>query len=193
MGDRQATLEGTPCAVASELLGQSALSPAKYRCLTANLKVIPMNVILVFALSIVLTACGGGGSSSGPSQPPANVAPVANAGLAQTVTAGKSVNLDGSSSSDANGDALTFGWSLTTKPTGSTSALSSASSAKPTFTPDVEGTYVATLTVNDGKLSSAPATVTISVSAPPTSTANREIPSFLAGRPNEINDLQAIF
>ncbi len=27
----------------------------------------------------------------------------------------------------------------------------------------------------------------------PTSTANREIPSFLAGRPNEINDLQAIF
>ena len=30
-------------------------------------------------------------------------------------------------------------------------------------------------------------------SDPPTSTANREIPSFLAGRPNEINDLQAIF
>ena len=91
----------------------------------------------------------------------ANAAPVANAGVAQNVVAGSSVTLDGSASSDANSDPLTYAWTLTSKPAGSTAALSSATSAKPTFTADVAGTYVASLTVNDGKVSSTTATVSI--------------------------------
>jgi hypothetical protein len=94
----------------------------------------------------------------------ANVAPVANAGVAQNVVAGSLVTLDGGASSDANGDSLTYAWTLTSKPAGSTAALSSATSAKPTLTADVAaGTYVATLVVTDGKLLSASATVTITV------------------------------
>ena len=81
----------------------------------------------------------------------ANVAPVANAGTNQNVVAGNTVTLDGSASSDANRDALTYAWTLTSKPAGSTAALGSATSAKPTFTTDVAGTYVATLVVNDPK------------------------------------------
>ncbi|MGB4583911.1 MAG: PKD domain-containing protein [Rhodoferax sp.] len=96
----------------------------------------------------------------------ANVAPVANAGVAQNVVAGTVVTLDGSASSDANGDPLTYAWTLTSKPAGSTAALSSATSAKPTFTADVTGTYVASLTVNDGKVSSNTATVSISTANP---------------------------
>ena len=92
----------------------------------------------------------------------ANVAPVANAGVAQNVSTGSVVTLDGSTSSDANGDALTYGWTLTSKPAGSTAVLSSSTSAKPTFTADAAGSYVASLTVNDGKLSSAAATVIVS-------------------------------
>ncbi|NCP01678.1 MAG: hypothetical protein GW862_15910, partial [Sphingomonadales bacterium] len=90
-----------------------------------------------------------------------NVAPVANAGVAQNVVAGSAVTLDGSASSDANSDPLTYAWTLTSKPAGSTAALSSATSAKPTFTADVAGTYVASLTVNDGKVNSTTVTVTI--------------------------------
>jgi hypothetical protein len=93
----------------------------------------------------------------------ANAAPVANAGVAQNVVAGSDVTLDGSSSSDANSDSLTYVWTLTSKPAGSTAALAAATSAKPTFTADVVGTYVASLTVNDGKVNST--TVTVSIAA----------------------------
>ena len=91
----------------------------------------------------------------------ANVAPVANAGVAQNVVAGSIVALDGSASSDANSNPLTYAWALTSRPAGSSAALSSAISAKPAFTADVAGTYVASLTVNDGKVNSAAATVSI--------------------------------
>ena len=95
----------------------------------------------------------------------ANVAPVANAGLAQNVTTGSVVTLDGSTSSDANGDALTYVWTLTSKPAGSTAALSSSTTAKPTLMADAVGSYVASLTVNDGKLSSPAGTVTVNAAA----------------------------
>ena len=45
----------------------------------------------------------------------------------------------------------------------------------------------------DSQIMGALKRVEAGLPVPPTSTANREIPSFLAGRPNEINDLQAIF
>ncbi|AYM74580.1 hypothetical protein D9M09_01220 [Janthinobacterium agaricidamnosum] len=95
----------------------------------------------------------------------ANAAPVANAGYAQNVLSGSVVELDGSASSDANGDVLTFAWELTTKPANSKASLFSASSAKSTFTADTTGLYVAKLIVNDGKASSADATVTVTASA----------------------------
>lgn len=94
----------------------------------------------------------------------ANVAPVANAGTAQNVVLG-TVTLDGSASSDANGDALTYTWTLLNKPSTSSAALSTTTSAKPTFTADKAGIYVFGLVVNDGKLNSAPVTVSITAAA----------------------------
>ena len=116
------------------------------------------------ALAIGLVACGGGGGEPIPvptSTASENVAPVANAGVAQNVVKGSVVTLDGSASSDANGDPLTYVWTLTSKPAGSAAVLSSATSAKPTFTADAAGTFVATLVVNDGRLNSAQATVAV--------------------------------
>jgi hypothetical protein len=98
---------------------------------------------------------------------PGNVAPVSNAGDDQNVSlGGGAVRLDGSLSSDANADTLSYKWDWmsypgTTAPTLSTSNTSS----RPSFTPPLAGTYVLTLTVSDGKLSSSPDPITITVAA----------------------------
>ena len=116
---------------------------------------------LLLAAATLLSACGGGGGDSGP--PAANnSAPTANAGLAQSIAAGTIATLDGTASSDANGDTLSYEWSLISKPAGSAAALSSTTAAKPTFTADLAGSYVVSLVVNDGKVNSLAATVTIS-------------------------------
>lgn len=90
-----------------------------------------------------------------------NTPPVANAGANQNVSVGAVVNLNGAGSTDANSDPLTYSWSLITRPDGSNASLSAANSATPTFVADVAGVYVAQLIVNDGFVSSSPATVTI--------------------------------
>ena len=63
-------------------------------------------------------------------------------------------------SSDADNDPLTYSWSLT-RPTGSNALITTPNIVKPTFVPDIPGTYVAQLIVNDGFTNSSPVTVTI--------------------------------
>ena len=95
----------------------------------------------------------------------ANVAPVANAGTNQNVGVGSVVTLDGTGSTDANRDPLTYKWSLSNVPTGSTAALNATYSPNPRFTADMVGTYTAILTVNDGKADSLSSVVVITASA----------------------------
>ena len=80
-----------------------------------------------------------------------NTAPVANAGAAQTVAVGTPVTLDGSASSDPDGDALTYSWALTG---GTGLTLTNPKTAQPTFTPIATGEFKFTLTVDDGQTSS---------------------------------------
>lgn len=101
--------------------------------------------------------------------PPApNPAPIANAGPDQAVSSGATVALDGSASSDSAGLPLSYAW---TAPAGIT--LSALSVARPTFTAPTlaPGSAPLVLTfslgVSNGQLSSTPATVTITVNAPP--------------------------
>jgi hypothetical protein len=90
-----------------------------------------------------------------------NLAPVANAGLNQTVFVGEDVQLDGSASSDPNGDALVFGWEFRSRPAGSQATLSNGAAARPHFSPDVPGDYALRLTVSDGQLASAAEVVVV--------------------------------
>jgi hypothetical protein len=92
-----------------------------------------------------------------------NSPPVAHAGSDGNVVAGDTatVTLDGSQSSDIDSDPLSYTWAIHTKPAGSNAALSDSTAVQPTFTADVEGSYVFTLVVNDGTVDSMPASVTV--------------------------------
>ncbi len=91
-----------------------------------------------------------------------NSAPVADAGADQAVLVNDTVQLDGSGSSDVDGDSLSFNWSFVAKPGGSHATLADTKVQKPAFVVDAAGTYTLQLIVNDGTVSSAPDTVTIS-------------------------------
>jgi hypothetical protein len=94
-------------------------------------------------------------------------APVANAGPDAEVNARDTVVLQGSGS-DADGDAITYAWTVAQAPQGTTITLNDANTATPSFTaPDVRSATPATLvlqlvTTANG-LSSTPDTVTLTV------------------------------
>jgi len=96
--------------------------------------------------------------SSGPAGG-SNYSPTADAGSDQVVVHTVTVNLDGSASSDPDGDTLTFSWSQTS---GSTVTLNNANTTTPDFeTVGAADTYVFELTVSDPKGKADTDTVTI--------------------------------
>jgi hypothetical protein len=132
----------------------------------------------VLALGLLAGCGGGGGGSNGSGSGAAAPAPVANAApvpaltLAGQVSGGASsgdvvaatgtyLTLDASGTKDPDGDAITFSWSLISKPTGSTADIAASSAAQLSFKPDMDGTYVANLRVTDSKGAHADKPVTI--------------------------------
>lgn len=91
-----------------------------------------------------------------------NTAPIADAGPDQTVSVGSVVTLDGSGSSDIDGDALSHQWQWLSIPVGSQAELDITVPLHPTFMVDLEGTFVVQLIVNDGKQDSQADAVSIS-------------------------------
>ncbi len=95
-----------------------------------------------------------------------NRKPVANAGEDQSTMLGNIIGLDGSKSYDPDGNLVTYTWIIASRPNGSQSELEEADTDTPKITPDVAGSYVVQLIVNDGVFDSAPDTVNILVGAP---------------------------
>jgi len=81
----------------------------------------------------------------------ANLAPTADAGPDGNGTVGEDVLLDGSGSTDPDGDPLDFAWRQISGPD---VVITDASSAIASFAPSEAGTYVFELTVTDGQLAS---------------------------------------
>jgi hypothetical protein len=142
-------------------------------------------VVSLFAaccISLTIAGCGGGGSGaatpSGPAQPD-TPSLVASAGSAQNVAAGAFLILDGSASTASTGTTLSYTWTLTAKPTGSTATLVAPDTVKPVLKTDLAGSYQVSLTVRDATSTSAAATVVVTAGAvaapPPTSPAANSI------------------
>lgn len=126
-----------------------------------------LRVLWPFGLGLLLTACGGGGSSDTVVPEPVNRAPVAVVSAPPAATVGSAVMLDGSASSDPDGDALLYVWRLDQAPSGSSAVLDNPASARPVFTPDLAGRYGWTLIVSDGRADSTPASTTVVADAAP--------------------------
>jgi len=90
-----------------------------------------------------------------------NAAPLADAGLDLNVETGTLVVLDGSGSSDPEGGTLTYSWTLVSKPAGSSVSLLEPTLVNPSFTADLDGSYLLSLVVSDTTMTSTADTVTI--------------------------------
>ena len=104
-----------------------------------------------------------------------NTAPTANAGANQSVNEGATVELDGSASSDPDGNIASYSWQQIDS-SGYSVSLSDSSSAQPTFTApavsaNAELTFELTVSDNDGAQDSATVTITILDNTAPTANA----------------------
>ena len=82
-------------------------------------------------------------------QEPVNERPVAVITGPTTVQPGVDVRLDGLLSSDADGDALTYVWSIVNSPSGSSPFIGETSLGTVFFSADIEGDYSIQLAVSD--------------------------------------------
>ena len=98
--------------------------------------------------------------------PDTNRAPVANAGADQTGADGTTFQLDGSASTEPDGDPMTYVWRFAEKPNASGVTLTGADTATPTFKADVIGQYKLVLEVRDGKGLNGTDEITVQVNGP---------------------------
>ena len=125
-----------------------------------NISGTPTSVSAAATYTVTATNSAGH-TTAGVSITVSPVLPLANAGSAQNVGIGSTVTLDGSGSSDSDGNPLTYAWSLAAVPSGSAAILNNSAVVKPTFIADLAGTYTAKLVVSDGIEASLPVTVSI--------------------------------
>ena len=114
------------------------------------------------ALACALLLAGGCASKVNPPLASVAAVPAAHVGVA--------LQLDGSASISLRANnPLTYGWAFTALPPRSKAALNDAHLARPSFVPDMVGTYSLLLTVDDGLLaSSAAVDVTVADDCRPT-------------------------
>jgi hypothetical protein len=136
---------------------------ADSRAATVNLTVRPVNDAPIAAARVHIAVL------------PAKDAPVAAPISLAIAKVGEPVSLDGSQSTDVDGDPLTYLWTLTSYPAGIEPALGNATTPSASFVPYLPGEYKMRLVVNDGTVDSSPDDVTISVAYVPFSLTEEKL------------------
>jgi len=120
--------------------------------------------LLTLTVSSLLVGCSGSSSSisdSSSDNSSDNTAPIADSGTNLNVNTGALVTLDGSKSSDADNDTLSYQWIFESIPSGSNATLINNTFSSPYFTADIDGSYIVQLVVNDGQEDSSTSSTTI--------------------------------
>jgi hypothetical protein len=117
-----------------------------------------------------------------------NACPIANAGPDVTPFVGETIQLDGSASTDMDGNPLNYRWNILSKPAASLAQLSDANAVMPSLSVDCRGEYIIELVVSDGACESEPDTVILntrnscpSANAGPDQSIHVSRPVFLDG------------
>ncbi|MEQ6204731.1 collagen-binding domain-containing protein [Sulfitobacter sp. HNIBRBA2951] len=112
-----------------------------------------------------------------------NIRPVLVAGPKFEALAEATVNFDAALyGTDANGDALSYGWSLIARPAGSSAALAAPVTDGPLldFVPDRAGVYLLQVTANDGAMIAVPAVIEVEViNSAPVATISGDAQAFV--------------
>ena len=129
----------------------------------SNRRIVGVGLLICIS-TLIVAGCSPntpGGTNSPPANPgPENNPPTVNAGDDQVANSGANVTLDGSASSDPDGDQISFSWR---QALGTSVSLSSTFAAIVTFTAPANGTLLTfELTVSDGQSDSV-GTVHVSV------------------------------
>jgi K319L-like, PKD domain len=116
-----------------------------------------------------------------------NLAPTANAGENALVITGTTAALDGSASTDPEGDPLMFTWSIDSAPAGSSAMLSGTASPVVYLTPDVDGVYEIQLGVSDYVGLGDPDSVTVTATSASSYAEIKLLAAFeyISGLPDE--------
>ena len=101
-----------------------------------------ISVIYIFGF-IFITACNKDDNDKNNSQL------IASAGNDRSVQTGQLVTLNGSGSTDSQGNPFEFDWKFISIPASSNVSLENSSTATPAFTPDIQGKYRIELTVSN--------------------------------------------
>ncbi len=140
-----------------------------FECVMNNFRKLNAGLPVLF-FAILFAGCGGGGSGVGTNtdnppvnNPSINNAPVADADADQSVNEGVSVDLDGSASSDSNGDTLSYVWTQTSGPIVTHVGASSATATftAPDTTENVSLVFELRVSDPDGATSTDSITVTV--------------------------------
>lgn len=126
--------------------------------------------VFIYSVLILATACRDVDSIF------PNQSPVAVAGNDLSIINGEQSPLDGSESSDPDGDPLSYEWELISTPKQSKASIIPFDSVKSVFTPDLPGHYLLTLRVSDNIANDAD-TLLITVTQPngaPTANAGND-------------------
>ena len=112
----------------------------------------PARILPTFALLALAGVGCSKDDKSGDSSAPACAGPVAVAGVDLASAPGHAVTLDGSASTVCDASSITYLWSIESVPVDSTvdnGDLDLTNPGAPSFTPDLPGTYVVSLSVTD--------------------------------------------
>ena len=151
-------------------------------------------VVFAFCvLAFMLTGCGAKNNDEIAPSSPSNLAPIADAGEDRLVQQSALVELDGSSSSDEDGQIVSYNWVQTR---GTSVFLNDADTVSPSFIApqtDTREELAFLLTVHDNDGAQNSDTVTITVNMPPMADAGADQTLFLGNPSIETVTLAGIF